>query len=187
MIIKAITKGKTSYELILENGQTIKVSEDSIVKYRLLVGRDISEIKDDLAKELEDAKLYKAVVRYASYGKSSFQIKSYLYEKGIDEVEPIIERLKKEHLLDDFKLLRKLQQQNYSKAELEYKLRHYEFDINGINHILSIYDESKALTHVHFKAKKKYQNDPKRKEKTFRFLLSKGFPEYLVSQAMNLE
>ena len=112
MIIKSIIKGKTSYELILENGQTVKVSEDSIVKYRLLVGRDISEIKEELAKELEDAKLYKAVVRYASYGKSSFQIKSYLYEKGVDEVEPIIERLKKEQLLDDFKLLKKLQQQN---------------------------------------------------------------------------
>jgi regulatory protein len=187
MIIKSITKGKTSYLLYLDNGQTVKVSEDSIVKYRLLVGRDISEIEADLAKELEFEKLYKQVVRFASYGKSSFQIESYLYEKGIDDVLPIITRLKKEHLIDDFRLLKKLQQQNYSKAELEFKLKHYEFKSDAISHLLGIYDEEKALYYMLIKAKNKYKNDPKKKEKIYRFLLSKGFPDYLVNQYMNIE
>ncbi len=187
MIIKEIVKGKTSYSLVLTNGKHINVSEDSMVKYRLMAGRDITEIFEDLTKELEADKLYKQTMRFASYGKSSFQIRTYLYEKGIDDVEPIIERLKKEYLIDDFKLLKKLQQQHYSKAELEYKLKHYQFDTSGINHLTEIYDESKALNYMHQKAKLKYQKDPKKKEKIYRFLLSKGFPGYLVNQAMNIE
>lgn len=187
MIIKEIKKQKTKYLLVFENDHTLEVCEDSIVKHRLRPMLDVSLMMDDLKEELKFDEFYKKVIRFASFGKSSFQIRDYCETHGVFETDMIVERLKKEHYIDDLKLLRRLQGQSYSKPELEYHLKRYLFPPDSISHVLSIYDEEKALRKSLDKLRIKYQKDPKKYEKIYRNLKSKGFNESLIQSMLNLE
>lgn len=185
MIIKEIKKHKTKYLLVFENEESLEVSGDSIVKHRLRPMLDVSLMMDDLKEELKFDEFYKKVVRFASYGKSSFQIAEYCETHSFFDTEPIVERLKKEHYIDDLKLLRRLQGQNYSKLELEYHLKRYMFPQDSISHLVSIYDEEKALRKTLEKLRIKYQKDIKKYEKIYRNLKSKGFNESLLQSILN--
>ena len=86
MIIKEIKKQKTKYLLVFENDHTLEVCEDSIVKHRLRPMLDVSLMMDDLKEELKFDEFYKKVIRFASFGKSSFQIRTIV--KHTESLKP---------------------------------------------------------------------------------------------------
>src|SRR5690606_26505613 len=127
-----------------ENQNKVIVDEDTIVKYRLIPGTEFDDIKL-LEKQRELNKLYFKTIRFASYGKSENQVIAYLNEQGMENTYDFIMRFKKEHIINDYKMIRSLQNQGYSYLKLEQKLKHYQFDDSDINRALENYDEKIPL------------------------------------------
>ncbi|MGX6971067.1 recombination regulator RecX [Vagococcus bubulae] len=104
-VIQSIKKEKTGYLLTTKSGLKMPVSEDSLVKHRLLKG---SEISVELLKQVkEEASFdigYQKALNYLSYQlRSEQEIKDYLKKQEISypQIVMIIDKLKELSLLDD--------------------------------------------------------------------------------------
>ncbi|VEU82659.1 RecX family transcriptional regulator [Acholeplasma hippikon] len=188
MKIIEIKKLKKNYQITFDNFFKLIVDEDTVVKYRLVPNKEISDISI-FEKEMELNKLYDKAVRYASYGKSENQMIKYLNEQGMDNTYEFIKRLKKDHLINDYQMINSLKRKGYSYLKLQEKLHYYDFDSDLIENALSSYDESKALDKEFAIGLKKYskeQSYQKKQEKLYRYLISKGFNEEKVRSRMNI-
>lgn len=114
--VQNLKRHNQSYQLVLidENQSTFDfvVSEDLIVKYRLLKGKIIDEttfraFKSDVAM---DALMQKAKTNVVRYSKSVSQTKAYLESKTDDykAIFHILDELKKLNLLNDERLIEQL-------------------------------------------------------------------------------
>ncbi len=187
MKVIEIRKLKKDYQVTFENNQKILVDEDTIVSYRLIPGRVVDDVKL-LARQRELNQLYQKVVRFAGYGKSENQVIKYLNEQGMENTYDFIMRLRKERIINDYQMIRNLQNQGFSYQKLLHKLNHYEFDQKDIDRALENYDERIPLRKEFSIALKKYAKEPyqKKQEKIYRYLLSKGFNEENVASIMKL-
>lgn len=185
--IVEIKKLKKNYQLTFDDDTTLVVDEDTIVKYRLFPGREIFDMSL-LTESIETNKLYDKAARFASFGKSENQMVSYLNDLGIDDTTEMIFKLKKDHFINDYKMINALKKKGYSYLKLEEKLRYYQFDDEDISNALSDYDEYPSLLKEYKLALKKYSKEigQKKPEKIYRYLLSKGFNEYSVSSIMKI-
>lgn len=101
---KKLTNGQ--YELVLEDSSTFNIHEDLILKYNLLITKDIDEkIKKQL---LEENKLYMAYNQALKYlntkMRSINEMKEYLQKLYEDDIiTPVINKLITEKYLDDKK------------------------------------------------------------------------------------
>lgn len=188
MKIVEIKKLKKNYQLTFDDDKTLIVDEDTIVKYRLIPGREIFDISL-LTESMEINKLYDKASKFASYGKSENQMIKYLNNEGMDNTYDFIKRLKKDHLINDFKLINSLKKKGYSYLKLQDKLRYYELDEDMINDALNDYDDSIALHKEYQLGLKKYSKEvyPKKYEKLYRYLVSKGFNEDKVMSKLKIE
>jgi len=187
MKIVEIRKLKNKYQITLDNGEKHLVLEDTIVKYRLLPGQEFNQ-DIDLEKENFKEKMYQKALRFASYGKSENQMIEYLNAQGMENTYDLIMRLKKERWIDDKKMILALARKDFSYLMLESKLRFYKFEEKDIEWILSSYDELIPLKKQLSIAYKKYEKEayPKKQEKIYRYLVSKGFNESSIQSLMHL-
>lgn len=186
MIILEIIKLKKDYQITFSDSTKIVVDEDTLVKYRLVVGKVFDDL-ELLEKEKALNALYQKVARFTSYGKSVNQVIKYLHDLGMDDTEYLITKLKKEHYLNDSKLIRSLLNKDYSYLQLVDKLNFYQFDQTDIDGALGNYDEKIPLYKVYKVALKKYHKElpEKKKEKIYRYLVSKGFNQENILSIMN--
>lgn len=106
MIIKQIKVGKNNfYTVTFETGEKVKVSEDLLVRYRLLKG---TEITPELFEELKSSAGFdmglQMAYNYVSYQlRSELEMLQYLKKKEISaqDAQRVIERLKELRLIDD--------------------------------------------------------------------------------------
>ncbi|MBN3490679.1 RecX family transcriptional regulator [Acholeplasma equirhinis] len=187
MKIKTLMKLKKNYQIVFENGEKLIVDEDTIVNNKLLPGMDVDNISL-IKKEVEKNKLYDKAIRFASYGKSENQMIKYLNEHGMQNTYEMIQRLKRDKVINDWQLIAYLKRQGYSYQKLLSKLQHYELDSEQIDKALEDYDESYALKKAFAVALKKYANEqyPKKNEKIYRNLVSQGFSEEKVQSLMRI-
>lgn len=104
-VVQSIKKEKTGYLLTTKSGLKVVVSEDSLVKHRLL--KD-SEVSDELLQQIkEEASFdigYQKALNFLSYQlRSEKEIKDYLKKHEIDDAQVtlILDKLKDLALLDD--------------------------------------------------------------------------------------
>ncbi|MGO2084081.1 recombination regulator RecX [Vagococcus sp.] len=94
-----------NYELTTQSGIVFQASEDSLVKYRLLKGEEISSAQiKQIKKEAELAGAYQAVLNYLSFQlRSEKELRDYLKKKEVSSegIYTIIEKLKDLKLVDD--------------------------------------------------------------------------------------
>jgi|SRR5690606_27365795 len=187
MKIKEIRRLSKDYQITFENGEKIKVDEDTIVNHRLIQGKEVDSL-DLIKREVEKNKLYDKAVRFASYGKSENQMIEYLLEQGMINTYDMIQRLKKDKVINDWQLIRSLQNQGYSYQKLLSKLQHYKLDQIQIDEALKNYDERIPLKKAFAVALKKYQKEEykKKQEKIYRNLVQQGFSEENVSNIMGI-
>lgn len=106
MIIKQIKVGKNNfYTVTFETGEKVKVSEDLLVRYRLLKG---TEITPELFEELKSSAGFdmglQMAYNYVSYQlRSELEMLQYLKKKeiSVQDAQRVIERLKELRLIDD--------------------------------------------------------------------------------------
>lgn len=105
-IIVSIKKNKgTSYEVLTKSGKTYQVSEDILVKYRLLKGEEIGgDVLRKIEKEAMLDQAYQQVLNYLSYQlRSEKELVDYLKKKEVapEGIHHIIGRLKDLELVND--------------------------------------------------------------------------------------
>lgn len=104
--IMRISKGKGPfYQVDLSNGDSLKVSEDLLVRYRLLKGQELTEeIMEEIKKSSGFDFGFQQALNYLSYQlRSEKEIRTYLKEKEIelDDRHKIVDRLKELDLIND--------------------------------------------------------------------------------------
>ncbi|MHC5267609.1 recombination regulator RecX [Enterococcus sp. LJL98] len=106
MIIKQITLEKNHFYLLsFEGGEKVKVSEDLLVKHRLLKGEEVSQtLFEELKASAGFALGLQLAYNYVSYQlRSELEMLQYLKKKDVSSPDrkKIIERLKELKLIDD--------------------------------------------------------------------------------------
>ena len=121
MKITKIEKKKRLYLLEIDQKESLYVTEDTIVKYMLTKGMTIDK------KQLEDIKIFaqfshgkNLALYYISFKqRTEKEVKDYLFKHDINPhiIPKIITNLKKDHWIDDYKLLESLAQQNLNSGD----------------------------------------------------------------------
>ncbi len=103
--VVAITRLKQQYKVTLDSGDKLLVSEDVLVRFRLLKG---TELKDSDIEKIKRASsydvYYQKTLNYLSYQlRSEKEIVMYLKKDAVDQatIQAIIKKLKELKLLDD--------------------------------------------------------------------------------------
>lgn len=187
MKITKIEKKKRLYLLEIDKKESLYVTEDTIVKYMLT--KEMILDKD----QLEDIKSFaqfshgkNLALYFISFKqRSEKEVKDYLFKHEINPhiIPKIIDNLKKDHWIDDYKLLESLAQQNLNSGDkgayvLKQKWLQKGCNKQIIDDVLSQFDFSEIAFRVASKLLRKYQGKlPSKalKDKLTQSLINKGF------------
>lgn len=195
-IIKKIKRNQ--YELQCESGRKVIVSEDSLVKHRLLKGSELTE--EQLNRLEEEALLdigYQLALNYLNFQlRSEQELRRYLKKKEIpfNHVTPIIERLRALDLVNDRFFAESyvrtvMRTSDKGPQVIRQQLAKKGVQAADIDAALLLYDEETqrhaALTAAE-KALKKYRgkSHQEKQEKTRQLLYQRGFSGDVIAQAM---
>ena len=101
-IVKYIKISNDKYKIILENKETITLYEDVILKYELLLKKEITNI-EEIFKYNQKYALYEKCLSYINKKiRSEQEIRTYLkkYTTNYDDIEDIIIKLKENNFLN---------------------------------------------------------------------------------------
>ena len=111
MKIKRIVKLKREmYDVLFDDGQSIKVHEESLVRYVLIPGKELDESEfNEIVQNIQYDQAYVAAIKYISYKiRSVKEMFDYLNEDyEVDIIRQTVYRLENEGYLND---------ENYAKA-----------------------------------------------------------------------
>ena len=187
MIVKSLKKSRNKYIVEIDN-EKYEFSENIIVNYRLVKGKEIDSIT--LLSALRDNSLdslYLKTERYViNYNKSEKEIIRYLKKKEAtkEQIELIINKLRKNKLIDDTNLIKDLINSLIKKYNgikmIEYKLYQKGFDEALIKSALSEIDYDfycKNLNILYNKIRTKYDKYDNyiRINKIKSYLVSRGY------------
>ncbi|GEK36392.1 recombination regulator RecX [Enterococcus thailandicus] len=197
--VTRISKGKGPfYQVDLSVGEPLRVSEDVLIRYRLLKGRELDE---ELIKEIKKSSGedfgFQQALNYLSYQlRSEKEIRTYLKEKEIvqEDRNKIVARLKELDLINDLvygesyvrtqmrlsdkgprKLSQQLQQKGLKPEIIEQALSQYLFE-----------DQVEVASIAAQKAYKKNHGKSQKEllRKIQQNLMTKGFNSEVIQQAI---
>lgn len=185
--LEAKANGKNIRYICQIDGIEYSFSEDVILEYRLVKGKEINQsILDEAIKKNDLSFYYDKALNYAyKYSKNSVEIYDYLLNKGLvnNEIAEIIDKLKKIKLIDDEKLAKDLAsyyaRSGNGRLMISKKLFERKFNDSLIDIGLSSIDEDeyyKAMLKIYQKALLKYKSDNYNdKMKLKRYILQRGY------------
>ncbi len=187
MIVNDLKAYKNYYLVIIDNKE-YKFSEDTIVNFRLVKGKELS--KDTLKKALQSEDLnyfYNKALQYQiRYMKGRAEIFNYLISKGvsINNANIILNKLEDTKILDD-KMVASSLTRSYIKDKngillIKEKLKDKGFKNEIIEEVLNEIDYDSyfdSLNNLYNKIKNKYDkfDDYIRVNKIKAYLLSRGY------------
>ncbi|KMT23047.1 regulatory protein RecX [Clostridium cylindrosporum] len=178
-------KWKDDYTLELDNGETYIISLEQIVKYKLKEGKEIEydNLKEILYEENEKQAFNKALDIISLRDNTSFEIKSKLSIKGYDSevIEKVLQKLLDYNFINDEKyannyLANAIKNKKYGKNKVISILKQKGISSNILSKL--DFDENNELETARLLCEKKLRTlkeDDKKKEKIYRFLLSRGY------------
>ncbi|MGX6978289.1 recombination regulator RecX [Vagococcus elongatus] len=199
--IISVTKNKgAGYQIQLASGEAIEVSEDVLVRHRLLKGQEVSsdflrQIKKDSQQDLG----YQLSLNYLSYQlRTEKEVKDYLITKkiAIEDIPDIIQRLKTLKLVDDLVygesyVRTQIRLSDKGPGVLQQQLFKKGLRQETVEKALRLYTPELQLE-LAVKAAKK--SAKKHRQKTFQIqrqkvqqtLMTKGFSAEIIKEAMAL-
>lgn len=185
MIISDLKKVKPGYYELSIEAKKYLVTEDSVLKYRLFKGYEISQkqleeclVEDDFSKIKN-----KAFVYSLKYLKNGYETIRYLEDRGISYIEAkkAVEEIKKEGKLNEQALANGiaagLARSSNGPYMIRFKLKNRHFDSNVVEEALSSLVEEDILwgkeklfkkADVRYKSLSKIEKDRKMKELLYR-------------------
>ncbi len=185
MIISDLKRVKPGYYELSIEAKKYLVTEDSVLKYRLFKGYEISQkqleeclVEDDFSKIKN-----KAFVYSLKYLKNGYETIRYLEDRGIPYIEAkkAVEELKKEGKLNEQALANGvaagLARSSNGPYMIQFKLKNRHFDSNVVEEALSSIAEEDILwgkeklfkkADARYKSLSKIERDRKMKELLYR-------------------
>ena len=194
-IIKYTKKNSNKYNILLENQESISLYSDLILKYNLLILKEIDKnTLEAIKKDNLKLDLYYKTLKYLKSIKCTKDVKEYLKDYDSSLSNYVIERLKKERYLDD---------NNYIKAYVNtkvllsndgyYKIYNYlknkELDVDTIREELDLIDDDtwlekiKKIVNTKLKSNSKYSKNMLM-TKLKNYLKNLGYPDYLITKSL---
>lgn len=195
-------KNLTRYNIYIDGEFVLGVYDDTLLKYQLRKGDDLTAEKLAEIREYDEYNYGKNVAyKFLSYKPRSIkEVKNKLTYKKIskESVEKIIEHLKKYQFLND---------ENYAKLYLEQRISNkgmgksmvtFKMIDKGIDKemISKVIDENypedkqieagKKLLEKYLKKKQKIEDKLELKKKCYQYLFSRGFSYSIISQILNI-
>ena len=147
-ILKYKKVSGNKYSLVLDNGDNIKLYDDTIIKFDLLRSKEIRDI-EEINKYDKDMEAYYKCVQYLNRKmRTSKEIRKYLEDYPAKTIDITIERLCREGYLNDeyylkvfisnqinitnngpFKITKKLKDLGFNKDEILEELNKYDYNI----------------------------------------------------------
>ena len=151
MKIEKFSKTKNSmYIIALDNSNKIKIHEDLILKYELLLTKIIdNNMLEQLLVENQVYEIYELALKYLKIRlRSRKELKNYLVKKGFnnDQIEEVIELLFKQGYLDDKTytvsfIHDKILISNYGPNKIKSELENVGISTDIINENISCFTE----------------------------------------------
>ena len=198
-IIKYRKKNKGIYNVELDNGKTLALYEDTILKFNLLLSKEIFE------KDLNSINLYnlECEVYYVALNciknrfRSEFELRSLLEKKEYPEeyIDKAINRLLKDGYLNDREFARsyinnQMVTTSNGPHRIEKDLFDKKIDSNIISDEISLFSEEEQIDRINKLIVKKIKINHSRggsvlKQKIFNDLKLLGYDSYIINKILN--
>ena len=139
--------GKNKYKVYLEDGNELTLYEDVILKYELLLKKEIENIEEITNYNLKYELYDKALTLISHHIRSEKEINEYLkkYTKDSNLIEEIIDKLKENNFLNEEIYLKsyindKINFSNSGPLKIKRELLNLGFEENEIDNYLAKFD-----------------------------------------------
>lgn len=191
--------GVSKYRLYLDNGEVVDTYDDVILKYELLLKRELTrEIYQSIFIETSLQEQYNACVKYIGIRiRSTKEIEDYLRKRKVEDEDifVIIERLKKAKFLDDAYFAKcfvhdKLKFTTMGKYQIEQELKKHRIDSSIINEVISEVDDDVMRDKIFKLIEKKQRSNHKLdkfklRNQLYHQLLRLGYPSSLIVEGLD--
>ena len=192
MIISNISFEKKKFHVSFDNGEEIKISEDTLVNFGLYKGQEVEEaFVENLKFEDEKSEALLLSYKFLQRNKTKQQLIDYLYKNKIqrdiiDLIMPILED--KKYLNDEDYARRYLSDalniKKYGKIKTRYMLMSKGIDKKIIEKVMENYDyELEYMNALELIEKRisKDKTDPKKINSTKNYLQGRGFEFEIIN------
>ncbi len=194
-IVKYKKGSNNQYTISLDNGESIKLYDDTIIKYSLLTKKEIDDI-DEIIKYNKNLEAYYIALKYINTKiRTTKEVENRLKDYPTSSINNAIERLTKEGYLNDKEYLRILVKDqvnitSYGKLKIMNKAIGLGFSKDEIEEELGKYDNSiftsklDKLIDKKIKSNSKYSRN-KLKEKILIDLVNQGYNKNEIIDVLN--
>lgn len=184
-IIKYKKMSNNKYKVFLDNGENIQLHENIILKYNLLLTKQIEDI-NKIKKDNNSYLIYDKVLKYISIKmRCEKEIRDYLKKNEIDNIDEIIKKLKEQGFINERLYTKsyisdKTRLNNVGPNKIRNDLIKLNIDKNIIEEELSNIDQDdinitlEKLVDKKIKSNKTYAGDVL-KQKILNDLINKGY------------
>ena len=200
MKIEKFSKTKNSMYLItLEDGNKIKIHEDLILKYGLLLSKQVdSNLLEEIQKENQVYEIYEFALKYLKIKlRSRKELSSYLIKKGYskEQIDYVITLLSNQGYLNDKIYANsfihdKILMSSYGPNKIKSELEGLGISDEIINETISCFTEEMEKERIEKLVNKQIKSNRNKgsivlKKKIQTYLLNLGYSSNLVHQSLN--
>lgn len=192
MIISNISFEKKKFHVSFDNGEEIKISEDTLVNFGLYKGQEVEEeFVENLKFEDEKSEALLLSYKFLQRNKTKHQLVDYLYKNKIqrDIIDIILPILEEKNYLNDEDYARRylsdaLNIKKYGKIKTRYMLMSKGIDKRIIEKVMEDYDyELEYMNALELIEKRisKDETDPKIINSAKNYLQGRGFEFEIIN------
>lgn len=192
MIISNISFEKKKFLVSFDNGEEIKISEDTLVNFGLYKGQEVEEVfVDNLKFEDEKSEALLLSYKFLQRNKTKHQLVDYLYKNKIqsDIIDLVLPILEEKNYLNDEDYARRylsdaLNIKKYGKIKTRYMLMSKGIDKKLIEKVMEDYDyELEYMNALELIEKRisKDETDPKIINSAKNYLQGRGFEFEIIN------
>lgn len=192
MIISNISFEKKKFHVSFDNGEEIKISEDTLVNFGLYKGQEVEEVfVENLKFEDEKSEALLLSYKFLQRNKTKHQLVDYLYKNKIqrDIIDLVLPILEEKNYLNDEDYARRylsdaLNIKKYGKIKTRYMLMSKGIDKKIIEKVMEDYDYELEYTNALELIEKrisKGETDPKIINSAKNYLQGRGFEFEIIN------
>lgn len=187
------------YHLVLEDGNKIKTHEDLILKYNLILTKEVDDsLLEQLHNENQIYEIYEVALKYLNIRLRSYkELYEYLVKKGYEKtiVNTVLDILLKQGYLDD-KIYAtsfvhdKILMSSYGPGKIRGELERYGISSEVIDEAIISFDEELEKERIEKLINKQIKANHNKgamllKKKIQSYLLNLGYSTILVNKTLN--
>lgn len=193
---KKLSNGK--YKVSLDNGENLTLHENIIIKYNLLLKKEINDEYNDVINDNNNYLVYDMSLKYISIKmRCESEIRKYLLSKNIDNilVDSVLNKLRKEKYINDELYVRsyisdKVRLNGYGFNKIKRDLLNLNIDCRVIENEINKFPKDIILENLSREIDKKIKSNRKYggnvlKQKIVIYFINKGYNREDINNILN--